>query len=80
MYIPDASTANGFQRSNRESLLVVVSCSDASTESTTLQGCGNIGFSLDAEEMEAVGDPMVRNVGKNNNKSASWDKTKGGGE
>ena len=76
LYIPYASTANSFQRSSRESSLVVVGCSDASSDRTAFQGRGNVCFSLNAEEVEAVGDPMICNVGQNNNESASRDEAK----
>ena len=57
-----------------------MSCNDATTNTTTLQGCGDIGFSLDAEEVQAVGSPMVRNVREDNDESASWYKTKAVGD
>jgi len=69
----DGAPANVLDGGNGESLLVVVDSGDDTTNSTALHRGGDDGVALDAEDGEAVADPVEGGVGEDEDEADKGD-------
>lgn len=69
----DGAPANVLDSGDGESLLVVVDSRNDTTDSTALHRGGNDGFALDAEDVEAVADPVEAGVSENEDETDEGD-------
>ena len=74
----DADSANGaptdiLDSGDGQPLLVVVDGRDNTTDGTALHGGGNDGLALDAEDVEAVADPVEAGVSEDEDEAHEGD-------
>ena len=69
----DGAPADVLNSGDRESLLVVVDGRDDTADSTALHGGGDDGVALDAEDVEAVADPVEAGVSENEDEADEGD-------
>lgn len=69
----DGAPADVLDGGDGESLLVVVDGRNDTADGTALHGGGNDGFALDAEDVEAVADPVEAGVSENEGEADEGD-------